>query len=549
MGFVRNSIKNKLYAGFGICVLLLAALVMFNFSSLNKLEKLYQRTFKFSIDMEHATGAQHIGDDLGMIIAHTIITGDLAKTEQDWAAAKKTNLAKLQKVALAADTPEERAKVREARLAYEEIIRVYEQEMLPVLKKGTVAPGSLAAMDARLDEKTREIDLAMEWVAGSMSNDNLKASRAFHELLTNSIRFGLAISLTGVVAALFIAAMSTRRIVRPLSEITRAALEMGKGNYLVAVRHRSDDETGVLADAFRDMSARVERHTVELGDANQRLQAEIAERTRAEEEVRRLNTGLEQRVAERTADLAATVHALQQAEAELKASNEKLRNLSAYLEEAREKERARIAREIHDELGQLLTALKFDSSWLARKIPDSEHALIEKAGSMTELIDTTIKTVQRIATELRPTILDHLGLAPAIESYAQRFQERTGIACKLDIAPDEFTIDQALSTALFRIFQESLTNVLRHADASTVEVILKKKRSHLHLEIVDNGKGIGRKELNDSKSVGLTGMRERAILCGGKLTVSGVRGKGTKVKVTVPLIYEEDSNDQDRNSG
>jgi len=167
---------------------------------------------------------------------------------------------------------------------------------------------------------------------------------------------------------------------------------------------------------------------------------------------------------------------------------------------------------------------------------------------MTELIDTAINTVRRIATDLRPKVLDFLGLTAAIKWHAQQFQSRSGIVCQLNIDTAEIEIDQERSTNIYRIFQEALTNIMRHADASSINVILTKKGDEVQLEIVDNGKGIDRKALSDPKSVGLTGMRERALLMGGKMSISGARGKGTKVKVTIPLMDKEESDDQNSHS-
>jgi methyl-accepting chemotaxis protein len=195
---MKNSIKNKLAAGFGLWMLLMVVVVGFNFSALQRLDKLYQETLKRSVDMELATDARHIGEDLYPIIANAVINRDMAKSERDWSTAKTENLAKLQKVALAADTPEEHAKVKETREAFEDIIRIYEQEMLPLILKGAVVPGPLADIDARIDTKIEVINQALEWVAKSISDENQKSSREFHAVLVNSIRFGLTISLIGL---------------------------------------------------------------------------------------------------------------------------------------------------------------------------------------------------------------------------------------------------------------------------------------------------------------------------------------------------------------
>jgi PAS domain S-box-containing protein len=226
------------------------------------------------------------------------------------------------------------------------------------------------------------------------------------------------------------------------------------------------------------------------------------------------------------------------AEEELKSSREQLRNLSAYLQTVREEEGKHIAREIHDELGQALTALKMDISWLINKLPNDQKPLIEKTKSMSKLTDTTIQTVQRILTELRPGLLDDLGLAAAIEWQAEEFQKRTGIKCEVTLDPDEIIIDQDRSTAIFRIFQEALTNVSRHANATKVKVNLKKKAEKLILKVKDDGRGITEKQISDPKSFGLIGIRERVHLFGGEFKISGIRDKGTTVTVGIPLVEE-----------
>lgn len=224
-----------------------------------------------------------------------------------------------------------------------------------------------------------------------------------------------------------------------------------------------------------------------------------------------------------------------QAEEKLLASHESLRNLSLHLESLMEKERKNISREIHDEVGQLLTALKFDVSWLANRLPADKPALAEKTRSMADLIDVTVETVQRIATELRPRLLYDLGLATAMEWHADEFRNRTGIACNLVLGIDESKLDPARSTALYKIYKEALTNVMRHAGASRVDVSLKKRKKGIMLQIKDNGRGIRESEINDPKSVGLIGINERAHLWGGEVHISGVADEGTLLTVIIPM--------------
>jgi signal transduction histidine kinase len=222
-------------------------------------------------------------------------------------------------------------------------------------------------------------------------------------------------------------------------------------------------------------------------------------------------------------------------EQELIDSREQLRNLSAYLQAAREEERARIAREIHDELGQTLTALKMDLSWLGKRLPEDGALLHEKTATMTDLVDTTIKAVQRISAELRPGLLDNLGLAEAIEWQAREFRDRTGIECEMKCSLDSVVIERDRATAIFRIFQEALTNVARHAEATKIVIAMRQKTHTLLLKVRDSGKGITREKVFDPNSFGLVGMRERVHPWGGKVKIKGVPGKGTVVFVNLPV--------------
>jgi two-component system, NarL family, sensor histidine kinase UhpB len=224
------------------------------------------------------------------------------------------------------------------------------------------------------------------------------------------------------------------------------------------------------------------------------------------------------------------------AEEQLRESHEQLRALSTYLQTVREEERTRIAREVHDELGQALTSCKLDLSWIANKLPAELKPLMDKARALTVHIDSTIQTVRRISSELRPGVLDHLGLVAAIEWQANEFQNRTGIRCDVHARVREPLPDQNLATTFFRIFQETLTNVIRHAGATHVWVDLREADGHITLEVKDNGRGIDRTEIFNTKSMGLLGMRERAALLGGIFKIgSAPQGKGTRVRVSIPV--------------
>jgi two-component system sensor histidine kinase UhpB len=228
-----------------------------------------------------------------------------------------------------------------------------------------------------------------------------------------------------------------------------------------------------------------------------------------------------------------------QAEENLHRTNEQLRALTSYLQQVREEERTRIARQVHDELGQALTGLKLDLSWLDNHLPRDARILHQKAKAMSAYIDTTIQTVRRIATELRPGILDDLGLIAAIEWQSHEFELRTGIQCSVHTDLTETMWPQDFSTVFFRIFQETLTNIIRHAQAKQVKVELAQEAGRLILTIHDNGRGITAAEAASSRSIGLVGMRERAALLGGEVEFLGLPGKGTTVSVRIPLLAAE----------
>jgi signal transduction histidine kinase len=221
-------------------------------------------------------------------------------------------------------------------------------------------------------------------------------------------------------------------------------------------------------------------------------------------------------------------------EQRLRESEENLRALAARLQSVREEEQIRIAREVHDGLGQQLTGLKMDLTWLVGRLQADQEPLVKKIGSMFLLIDETIHSVRKIASGLRPELLDEAGLAAAIGWHAKDFQQRTGIRCLVDVPPDSDGLDPERSTALFRIFQEVLTNVARHANATRVDVSMRCDEARFTLEVQDNGKGIAAATIHDPRSLGLLGMRERVLPFAGNIEISGSRGKGTRVVVSLP---------------
>ena len=223
-----------------------------------------------------------------------------------------------------------------------------------------------------------------------------------------------------------------------------------------------------------------------------------------------------------------------EASARVSASRQELRALAARLQQAREEERTTIAREIHDELGQALTGIKLDIAWMKRRLP-REDDLSAQCQSMIERIDATLTTVRRIATELRPSVLDQLGLEAAIEWQGQEFSQRTGILVDFHVDVGNRAIPEHVASSAFRILQESLTNIARHARASRVVVRLAVTDALLTLEIADDGIGIEPLRLDGTASLGLVGMRERALACGGELCITGKPMRGTTVALRIPL--------------
>lgn len=222
------------------------------------------------------------------------------------------------------------------------------------------------------------------------------------------------------------------------------------------------------------------------------------------------------------------------AEEALRQSHADLRSLAARLHDIREEERAKMARTVHDELGQTMTALKMDLSWLRRHLPDDDTSLQQLTDSMVETCDATIARVCTMAEELRPPGLDQLGLTAAIEWEVRKFEQRNGISCELDCSIEDTEVDQNLSMATFRILQEALINVARHAEATRVEVRLEQTDGTLVLSVQDYGRGFA--DLGSAaRSLGIVGMQERAIARGGELTIENVSEKGARVTLRVPL--------------
>ena len=215
-----------------------------------------------------------------------------------------------------------------------------------------------------------------------------------------------------------------------------------------------------------------------------------------------------------------------------------LQALALRLEHAREEERARVARELHDELGQVLTSLKLEFMWLVDQLRNSEPKpgirLVNRLQALVGLIEISIQSVRQISSDLRPAVLDHLGLKDAIDWAAAKFEARTGIRCRVEWSVKAEPADRTRQLALFRILQEALTNVVRHAHAGAVRIAIRERGRMLTLTIRDNGRGITAAELANADSIGLLGMTERARLLGGRVAIAGSPGRGTTVTVTVP---------------
>ncbi len=272
-----------------------------------------------------------------------------------------------------------------------------------------------------------------------------------------------------------------------------------------------------------------------LEDARERLELRVEQRGAV---LAKVNLELRQEIA-----------ASQRVEGELRSSLEQLRALAARIQLVREEERTRVAREMHDELGQACTAIKMDLASIGRKTTKRQTQLRAKVNSAIRLVDKLTSSVRRIASELRPGTLDDLGLTAALEWQAQEFESRTGIRCVVDLPQEELALDSGRSTAIFRIFQESLTNVARHAQATRVEARLQKQEDQLIFQVHDNGRGFDAEQAKQRRSLGLVGMQERALLLSGELKIEGILGSGTTMTLRIPLpSLQLPKNGRDENS-
>ncbi|HEX5337429.1 MAG TPA: histidine kinase [Gallionella sp.] len=225
-------------------------------------------------------------------------------------------------------------------------------------------------------------------------------------------------------------------------------------------------------------------------------------------------------------------------ELEVKRAQQQLLELSSHIQDAKEQERLRIAREVHDEIGSLLTAIKMDLSWMVQRLPKDNPALTDKASTITQLVNKAITSASNLAHSLRPGVLDCFGFVAAIEMEAQEFSKRSGIPCCVIKSQDNIALPDTHAITLFRIFQETLNNILKHAQARHVQVEIVKGEDHLELIISDDGKGFDETARNKPRSFGLRGIQERIAHLGGDVKIASELGKGTQIAVFVPIEEE-----------
>jgi PAS domain S-box-containing protein len=280
-----------------------------------------------------------------------------------------------------------------------------------------------------------------------------------------------------------------------------------------SVRRRKDGtdvQVAITLSLVRDREGRITGSSAIFRD--------ITERKRMEAELQRL------------------IHDQQQAQAQLRESRDRLRELSSALQTIREEEKSRIARELHDELGQALTALKMDAVAIAGELDAAQDSVRKRTDGMKQLIDATVASVRRIAADLRPVMLDNLGLVPTLEWLTNEVSDRTGIRVTLDVPDENLGVGGDAATAIFRIVQEALTNVARHSGANEVAVEVIHDGGTVVVRVGDNGKGMAAQDANKARSFGLLGMRERAYVLGGELTVSRAPQGGTLVEAVIPAF-------------
>lgn len=369
--------------------------------------------------------------------------------------------------------------------------------------------------------------------------DSLESARFLAEVLSRE-GYSVRQALDGQLALLSVQAKAPDLI---LLDIRMPVMD----GFEVCRRLKANQQTAdipvIFLSALKDMEVVVQGFGLGAVDyvSKPYHAEEILARVHTQLELRRLRMQLEQMVAARTVQLLDEIAERKQAELLLLAARQKQRELSGHLEDVREQERARIARELHDELGQALTVLRIDLVRLANRTDLSPEQISDKLNAGIAMLDQIADTTRSISENLRPGMLDVLGLAAAIEHHVNTFSQTTGVSCTLSMNQAEFVLDNRISTAIFRLLQESLTNVARHAWAKKVEVQLVGLEKEILLVVQDDGVGIQESTSAKRSSYGMLGMRERVALLGGTLLVESEPGQGTRIEASIPYLQHGDA--------
>lgn len=402
---------------------------------------------------------------------------------------------------------------------------------IPALRRADVAAkeASLKELVLLYEQHRKAIDQVV-----ILANQKNKVEEALAQSVIEKAQKVMVLSLViPIVLALTLFVLITKPLISSLSALRIKFHAMAQGDLSQNFASTRKDEVGEIFASAAFMQN-------ELSKATTILQQENKERLRVEALLRKAPEELKRRVLERTRELKTANERLEleilerkRIEQELLESREKLRARSAHLEAIREEERKHIAMEIHDELGQLLSALKMDIALLRNLFAKDEEA-IKKTNAIRDLVEKTILVVRNVSTQLRPGVLN-LGVVPALEWLAENFSQRNAIPCETDIQCGEINMEDAEATTIFRIVQESLTNVMRHAAATNVVISLVLEGEGLNLHIKDDGKGFDLDDVNKHPSNGLFGMRERARLIKGCLHIDSQLGQGTSIWMRIPF--------------